>query len=247
MTGKRRLVAALLVLNLFLPAGCRLGGEAPRPSPQRKAGRPKPAKPFLPPQFSSMESNALRLYSGAGGGWSWAEAPPLQEKLRADWGRLQGDLKLVNVPRTKLAAVEVHLNGIDTGIKTKDRFKVAEQANELIGALQGLSRKFQSAVPAELILLQTDVREIRLHAGGANWSITKELLKSARQDWEKLKPKGKEAGAEALGKNIESYFKELEAAVKAKDAGKTEAILDRIDSDLETLRTTFTRQFQDLK
>lgn len=240
MFRRRWIFGLLLVLCVLSLSACGKSKSQSRPSPVRKSAQPKkPSKPVLPPQFGAIESEALKLYTGF---TNWSTAQIQLNTLRTDWRQLKGNLIKAKVPEEKLAAVEIHLNGIGTGIKTQDRFKVAEQSNELVGALWGLTEKYQVKIPPELILLQTDLREIHLHAAVGNWTILEGLSKKAQQDWKMLKPKAKTVGGDAIGKNIESYFKELDAAIKVKDAKKTQEILGLFEPDLVTMRTSFEGQ-----
>lgn len=244
MARNRWLACLLLVVISVSLVACQMKKENSRPAPKRKqtqqAKSAKKGKPELPSQFASMEKTSLTLYNA--GFKDWNEAQTFNDQLKSKWATLRKDLQKSKSPQDKQAEIEMHLSAIDKAIKNKSQFELSEHANELIGALQELTKKFKTMTPPEIITAQTDLREIQLHVASENWTILKDLSKKAQKDWKKLAPKAKKAGAKGTGQNIEGYFKELDAAVKDKDVKKAQTIVGLMNTDLANLRTAMEKQ-----
>jgi hypothetical protein len=232
--------ALLITISLSLTA-CQMKKDESRPAPKRQTQQSnKKDKPELPPQFGSMEKTSLQLYRA--GFKSWNEARAFSDQLETDWMRLKRELQKVESPQDKQAEAEMHLVAIDQSIDNQSQFELSEHANELIGVLQELSKKFKTVIPPEMIMAQTDLREIQLHIGREDWTMLQDLLKKAEGSWKKLTPKVKNVGAKGVSENLEGFFKELKTAVKEKNASKARSMVKLIDADLANLRTVMEKQ-----
>lgn len=229
----------LLILTLAAP-GCALLGrdESPRPAPQRQAKK-KREKPALPPAFQDMEDAALGLYNFPGDDWNQA-AQELNE-LNGHWRKVVAQLEREKVPADQRKVVEMHLAGLEAAVENQNLFKVREHANEVTGALPDLTSKFKTVIPADLVKMAAGLREISLHVAAANWQTAGDLTKEAPKSWQRLKNQGEQVGAKEVGKNLESSFKELEEAIKAKDKPKAEQAIAMIRADLADLRRAFSQ------
>ncbi|HEX2955018.1 MAG TPA: hypothetical protein VHR47_13690 [Bacillota bacterium] len=227
-------------------AACQMKKGTSRPAPKRKqtqqAKPVKKSKPELPPQFSSMETTSLKLYGTDFKDWNEAQA--LNNQLKSDWDALKKELQTAKAPQDKQAEVDTHLSAIDKAVKAKSQFELAEHANELIDALQELTKKYKTITPPEVITAQTDLREIQLHVGSGDWTILKDLSKKTQKDWKKLAPKAQKAGAKSTGENLQGYFKELDTAIKDKDVKKAQTVVGLMNTDLANLRMAMEKQGQ---
>jgi thioredoxin-related protein len=246
MTKKRWLLCAVLVIISLSLLACQMKKDKSRPAPKRKQTQQmkqgKKTPPELPTQFTAMETTSLKLYNA--GFKDWNEAQILDKQLKTDWETLKKELQKTKAPQDKQAEVEMHLSAIDQAIKSQSQFELSEHANELIGSMQELTKKFKTTTPPEVIMAQTDLREIQLHVSNGDWTILKDLSKKAQQDWKKVAPKAQKAGAKGTGQNLEGYFKELDSTIKDKDAKKAQTVVGLMNTDLANLRTALEKQGQ---
>lgn len=236
---KKWVIGMVLIIFAGVSVGCRWGGKdnPQRPAPQRKQETTKKTKPDLPPEFDSMEQTALKLFQEDGKDWNGPKA--LLTQLDRDWTKLQKKLTAKKVKKDQFSVVSMHLAGAEEAVKSRNLFKLREHANEIIGGLQPLKKKYKNAIPPELVELEIGLRELRLHLEQGNWTIAQDLVKAAPGQWEKLKPQTKKLGAEEVGKNIEGSFKELETAVKEKNLSKAQEMVGMLQSDFMDLRRAF--------
>ena len=225
---------------LFTVAACRGGDSSARDgAPPVNAAGPAttssttrststgavgPAVGTVPASIDAIGHHGENAYDMVKAG-NWAAARASADSLRPALDSIPG-------------AATIAVRELNNAITNKDKSAALRASNRLTQLSALLSEPYHPAVPAEVMLLDFDGRELEIWAAAGDRTRLGETASAMRRTWNAVRPRVEARGGRGEAAHFDGLIAQVEAAVTPDDYARLATpVLDAVD----TLEQVFTR------